>query len=314
MKNLTIFKEKHFFALDFILTYFQFLTIIFPILFVPDFYLQTGYYNEQPQSTYTQKSILILHTNNGPKIWSSSGYLNSNIIPPTLFFQPIYKLSMRQETGLSRQVAIMRNTMTPNPDARVDNYNLNFKTTLSTGESVYGVEFLTYFYQKLDSKYNKVFHSAVYVNQMSPIAASSLKVMGEIRLKQKTPWNSYHSETAFNYTTTSFEDINTLSDLNLYNLVKDFYDREETGQFYSDVNIWTPGTGSTNFEFNLDISIPEWIVFYRSDFWESIKHAYVQFVAILLPILIVGWLVCEVLFSGGLMNTRLYDPLRKKNN
>eukprot|EP00818_Percolomonas_sp_WS_P009917 CAMPEP_0117437322 /NCGR_PEP_ID=MMETSP0759-20121206/1463_1 /TAXON_ID=63605 /ORGANISM="Percolomonas cosmopolitus, Strain WS" /LENGTH=322 /DNA_ID=CAMNT_0005228949 /DNA_START=15 /DNA_END=983 /DNA_ORIENTATION=+ len=279
--------------------------------FTGDYYSQLNSYYEQPQATFTQKSILILQTSSGPKVWTSSNHLNS-LIDPTQLIQPVFKLSYQQDTGLSRQVAIMRNQFTPNPDAKVDNYHVNMKVHLQNGEEVYGVEYLTYFLLKLESIAHIDMHSVVHLQQQAAQPVTALKTMGELHLKQKTPFNRFHSDTGFNYTSTEFENVKSISELNTYQLVKDFYDREETAIFRDDVNIFTYGKGASQFELDLDVSVPEWIIYYRPDFFESVKHAYVQFVAIGLPIFFIGWVLCQILFAGGILNSKLIDPIKLK--
>ncbi|CAG2181578.1 unnamed protein product, partial [Oppiella nova] len=137
------------------------------------FWRKVEFYREQPDINFKHNLILVLQlrdTAPAYKLWSTYPHLNAAF--------PSDQLSLPYITN--REIDT-------NSDGKYDELNIDLKAPIRANDEVIGAQLILFFEYKLHSKIFLQMESIANIKYESPNAGRSLRVIGDLRLKQKEP-------------------------------------------------------------------------------------------------------------------------------
>lgn len=247
------------------------------------FWLKESTYREQPEVRFKHDLILVLQGTS--TVLGYSTYNN---------FNTILRNRLRTSTIKSQEVD-------ENSDGRYDYLEFTLEMPINANEDVRSVQLLLFFHYKLH-KYSSVeLESLAYLHYDSGISGSSFYTDGDLLLKQKNPLSHKGSFTKFNtgIVDRTNTDVNTL---NLHSILTNYQARNLTTDFIGRYPSWISGKSST-FKIQTKIYYPEQTIIYRPGFWQLLKHAWIQYLAILFIFMFIFGHVKSFIYENRLVAT-----------
>lgn len=275
-------------------TLFQFFVII--LTFIPPliiafvthgFWLKESSYREQPDVRFKHEILLIVQGNTPGSFLAYSTFQNFNQLLQQRLRIPLIK-SWEEDVNL---------------DGKFDNLHFNIQIPLSDSEAIYSVQLLLIFDYQLHKYVSLQMESMAYVHYSSPLAGAEFSTVGKLRLQQSTPLPHKGTHTVYNVSVIDGTSSNVEA-YNLYNVFSSYIQRNVTTEYVSYHPLWTSGRASGQpFVLKGTIFYPEETVIYRPGFWQLIKMAWIQYLAILLMFLFVFGRVKRFVFENQVVTT-----------
>lgn len=271
------------------------LTFIPPLLIAfrsQGFWMTTNTYLEQPDVTYKKQLLFVADLASPGDFLAWSTYANYNNLMQS-------NLRVPQVTSYE---------LDSNSDGLNDQLSLNISLPLSSTEQVVNVQLFLIFDYQLYRMSTFQMESLIYVSQSSPLSGSSLKVIGDLGLHQRTPL--YHRGVDVRYNTSIINsDSSFASDYDIFNILQSYSSRNITTRLENSYKIWTPGrVAGQPFLLNMTLTYPTEIIIYQPGFWELVKWGWVQYATILLLFLWVFKRINRTVFEGNVFNTIVQQP------
>jgi len=191
-----------------------------------------------------------------------------------------------------------------NRDGKADSSSVTLSVPLEAGEKVHHASAILLFNYALDDAVAVELEGLVYVDGSSPLPGSSLWVGGDLRLRQLTPVS--YKETVETYKASVLDtSAPQIEDVQFQSLLSAYMTRNLTTYVENEVQVWTPGPGGSadamaTFDLTVELRYVEEAVRYRPAFWELIKNAWVQYLAIFF---VINYFVRQV--EGFIYNNRV---------
>lgn len=248
------------------------------------------YYVEQPEINYKHDFLLLAQGKDPNSILGYSTFTR---------FNKLLGDSLRICTVLSREVD-------KNHDSKNEFLTLTVKIPLEESEEIHRIQLLLFFDYKLHQFSSLQMQSLANINHESALPGSSFSVEGELKLNQKIRLPNKGSFTKFN---TSIVNA-TSNDLMLWKLehiMSGYHERNVSTDFVARYPVWKPGqTHGQPFIIKVKVVYPEELVLYQPGFWQLIKFAWIQYLAILFIFLVIGGKIKRFVFENRLV--RIFKP------
>lgn len=279
-------------------TLFQFFAII--LTFIPPliiayvthgFWLKESSYREQPDVRFKHEILLIVQGNTPGSFLAYSTFQNFNQLLQQNLRIPLIK-SWEKDVNL---------------DGKYDSLHFNIEVPLADSEAIHSVQLLLIFDYQLHKYVNLQMESIAYIYYSSPLAGAQFSTTGQLRLQQSSPLphkgiHDVYNVSVINGTSTNAEAYN------LHDIFASYVQRNVTTEFASDYPVWMSGRATGQpFALQGTVFYPEEIIIYRPGFWQLIKMAWIQYLAILLIFLFVFGRVKRFVFENQVVTT---VPLR----
>ncbi|XP_070574056.1 transmembrane protein 231-like [Ptychodera flava] len=245
------------------------LTIIAPFLVAytsEGFWMKTSVYREQGEVHFKHQILMILEGATATEYTTWSTYHNYNMLNQGRLRIPIVK---------SREID-------ENRDGKADRLQINIETPMLDTESVYSVHLLLIMEFKLHRFSSLIMESMAYIHYNSPRPGAQFTIDGELRFKQNYPLNHRGRDERFNYPVINGDSI-FAEDYQLTHIFKQYLDRNVSTIYTGEYPVWISGKAAGQ-PFNIDATLryPEENIMFYTGFWQLIKWAWIQYLAILL--------------------------------
>lgn len=274
------------------------LTFIPPLLITyrsQGFWKKFNIYREQPDIHFKHKMLLLLETKDPEQLifWSSFSRLNQ-----------LMGKRIRIPTIENREEDVDR-------DGRNDGLHMNINIPVGD-EEVLSAKLILLFDYKLHLYSSFQMESLAFIHHSSPLAGSSLSIVGELSLHQREPLRHRGKDMRYNSPIIN----ESANDIEVYTLEKIFSvysSRNVTTVMRNVYPVWRAGRGKNQpFTIKLDIIYPEETILYRVGFWQLIKWAWVQYFCVLAIFLYIFHRIKLYVFQRQLVLTTVYCPLQQK--
>lgn len=250
------------------------LTYIPPLLiayFSQGFWLKESTYREQPEVSFKHQLIVIVQGSAVNSLVAYSTYQNFNNLLGDKLRIPL----------------IQSHEVDTNQDGKKDFLNFEIQVPMKDSENVNSVQLLFFFDYKLHRFSTLQMESLAYIHYNSPIAGATFETEGELKLKQK--YSLPHKGIYSTYNVPIVDSSSVFLDAyDLSTIFSKYQSRNISTDYISRYPIWKGGrSSSTPFIVKGKIHYPEETVMYRPGFWQLIKVAWVQYLAVLFVFLFV---------------------------
>ncbi|XP_013388684.1 transmembrane protein 231 [Lingula anatina] len=282
-------------------TYVQLITTLLtflPPLFIgygsQGFWQKSDTYQEQPDVHFKHQVLMVLETAQESSYIAWSTYQNFNRMQQAHLRVPIVK--SREEDS--------------NRDGLYDTLYLTVQVPLLDTEHIHGVKLLLIFDYKLNILSSFQMESMAYIQHDSPRSGAELKVIGDLRLVQKDLLLHRGVDNRFN--SPVIDDTSIYADAyDLANIFSSYSSRNVTTVLDSSYPVWTTGRGTGQpFVITATIRYPRETLFYIPGFWQLIKWAWVQYVAILIIFVAAFDRIKTFIFQNQLVPTIVDRPFK----
>lgn len=272
--------------------------MIIPPLFVAlttnEFWQSTSSYREQPRVTLQEDALVQLGgrevngSGSGLRAWSTiASFLGQD---SEELFDPDIMVS---EEDLSND------TQTDSLDLRLEFTELDIE--------VHSVQMILFFQLEFSRFSSVIVQSLVYTSQSWPVAASGMSVLGELGLNQRLPLPS--SGRVEQYSSAVINSSGLLTeDYGISDILREYNRRNLTTILQAPHIVWESGS-TGNFTITVKLQYPDHTVTYYPNFWQRLKFAWVQYLAVF----VVFWWVLSVVQSFVFQNKVILTVTQRKD-
>lgn len=222
-------------------------------------------YLEQPEVEFTHKLVVALETQTPGQ---------------PLVFSTVPEVVAVVEPALVRRPRIETATIDYDLDGVADAFNLTLTMPLEAGEEVHRASLALFFELRLRDRIRMRMESLVFVSEQSPLPGAELTMLGDLRLRQLAPLNVNDDRTEYESPLLDPAAIKSFRDVTFPAMLASSFRRNETTEYdRRQHTYWTSGARDS-FRVHAHVRVPRQPVEYVPEFWEVLKFAWVQYVAI----------------------------------
>jgi len=210
-------------------------------------------YREQPDVQFKYKLISLIHTADETYLWST--YPSLNTMAQDMLAVPSLSVA---EHDLQR-------------DGKLDQLNLTLHYTTTNIVSVQLVVFVQY---QLSDLCNMVMESALFVQQT--VLGDNMVIQGDLELVQREVLKAYNTHNAYN-TPLVTEDM-SLESYQLSKILSSASSRTLSTRLSHEYAL--SGPGEEGLTLSLIINVQDQLIRYEPGFWEALKYAWIQYLAL----------------------------------
>ncbi|XP_062508277.1 transmembrane protein 231-like [Corticium candelabrum] len=255
------------------------------------FWMREGTYREQADVTFRREVVLTL-----------SGYQRTRI-----FFSSFSSFNHLLSDQL-RVPLIRSREEDSNFDGLSDVLHFSLEMPLLPNDEVVSVQLLLFFDYRLKKYSELTLQGMIIMDESTPIQSAKFHFSGRLRLRQSGPLPASGQVNTYNVhainTTSSFA-----QDYDITSIVTNYESRNDT--IYLDLasHVWKKGQ-SPNGKFIIvgTVYYPEQTISFRPGFWEVIKQAWIQYLAILVIFVFVFRYIKLFVFQNQVINTTVTSP------
>jgi len=267
-----------------------FLTFIPPLIIAyvtNGFWLKESTYREQPDVRFKHEILLVVQGNTPGSFLGYSTFQNFNHLLQQKLRIPLIK---SWETD-------------DNVDGKYDSLHFDIKIPLADSEEIHSVQLILIFDYQLHKYVKLQMESMAYIHYSSPLAGAEFSTVGKLVLQQSGPLPHKGIHTVFNVPVIDSTSSNVEA-YNLYDVFTSYVRRNVTTEYTSFYPMWTSGRAAGQpFVIQGTIFYPEETIMYRPGFWQLIKMAWIQYLAILFIFLFLFDRVKRFVFENQVVTT-----------
>lgn len=262
---------------------------------------------QQPSARFKHKAFVAIRSADATGIlsdarWSTESTVNS-----------LYGSSLRACQVSSVEVD-------DNRDGKPDTVEVTMAVPLAPNEKVYEASAILLFNYTLTESVDIDMEGLAYIHGSSNFPGSQLWVSGDLRLRQLRAVGYKSLDNVYAATSVDTESP-TVHDILIPTILGEYAQRNLTTTIENEMKVWTPGdpgsiTGKSRFELVARLRIPEESVRYIPGFWETMKVAWVQYLAIFIVVRYLVTLVENFIYDNRLLEfgtVMAQQPSRKPN-
>jgi len=198
---------------------------------------------------------------------------------------------------------VKSNEVDHNEDGKKDLLNMEIQVPLGNTESVNIIQLLLFLDYKLHKFASLQMECMAYVSHYSPVGGAEYLVEGQLKLLQKYPLPHKGHYTKYNTPIIDSTSLNT-DTYELSNIFAAYQRRNVSTDFVGRYPVWKSGRAAGSpFTVKVKVHYPEETINYRPGFWQLIKMAWIQYVAILLVFTFLMRKIKNFIYQGQVVNT-----------
>jgi len=257
-------------------------SIVAPYIFayhMNNLWLKEAVSVQQPRARFKHMAVMSLQSNSigGDLHWCTESSINALYRESTLRMGEVSSVEIDDDR-----------------DGKPDTLEVTLAMPVLSGEAIYHASAALFFNYTLDQAVDMTMEGVAYVEGGGSVSGSQLWVAGDLRLRQLQP--IYYKSAHTRYTESVLKTTRgatgigpQLSDVQFSTILGSYNQRNLTTYIGNKQQVWSPGDhgspdGSSRFEIVVQLRIPEEQVRYTPGFWETMKMAWVQYLAIFLLI------------------------------
>jgi hypothetical protein len=271
---------------------------VYIVIYTGNWWNETIIYFEQPNVKYTEDMLIYVMDDTGQRFFSTNVWLNELYPENNRLRIPMIKFQYHDE----------------NNDGLNDyfKFHIAFPTDTQT-TSIRNIKIALFFDYEFKNKVEGTLHSTnCLIDIDTPLGASYIRINGYLNLKQKAPISSL-----------TFVQTNNLPDRNLFNNNDVAYSFEDIINKFTDKSL----NFSTVFEYDkfviprrtintcvidIIVNVPSFQkILYKQPSMTKFKFFFVQFMAILIPFLVIGKLLLYYMFKNRICESNFTSDLPK---
>ncbi|XP_021003242.1 transmembrane protein 231 isoform X2 [Parasteatoda tepidariorum] len=260
------------------------------------FWRKVDFYREQPDISFKHKMLIILETKPPNQMIFWSTYENINEVMKQDVFQSLPEIEHREGDS--------------NRDGIKDELEMMIDFPLSNQEII-AAKIILIFDYKLSLYSHFRMESAAFIHHSSSYNGSEFIVMGDLSLNQREPLKLSGEEEKFNVPV--IKDSFIKPPYNLEEIFLEYSKRNFTTVFTNTYPVWKPSKSkSESFKINILIKYPAETILYTVGFWQLLKWALVQYVAVFMIISYLINYIRKRVFQNQLLPSIVIDPIKQK--
>ncbi|GFY43695.1 transmembrane protein 231 [Trichonephila inaurata madagascariensis] len=275
-------------------------TYIFPFIityYSQGFWKKIDIYREQPDVSFKHQMVLLLETESPDQLifWSTYEKLNQLMDHKLLQIKP--SIEHREEDH--------------NRDGKKDELHMVIEVPL-TKEKIVSLKLILIFdyYLYLYSDFHM--ESAAYVQYSTSLSGSSFSTFGELSLMQRQPLRHTGKDDRYNIPVLNISKIDRPF-ISLENILLEYMKRNITTSLKNVYSVWQAGHAAyDSFKINLVILYSEDSILYTLGFWQLLKWALVQYMAVFILISYILKKIKLYLFQKQMLSAIVINPLKQK--
>lgn len=273
-----------------------FLLVVIPYIIgyaTHGFWLKEDSFREQPNVQFKHQMMLMFQgsTPGTDYLWTTSSDLND------LAGDKVYPLEVTAHEEDS------------NNDGLSESLTIDVSVPLTEGQDITSIRALFVFDYQLSERIDLAMESLGYIDYQSVTPGSELFIRADLAMVQlnalgdKTDRTVYFTEELLSPSV-----ITSYNDLKFSTILDSYVQRNETTKFENVYAVWTPGnTGALEgdvFTIKAEIRYPPQIIHYVPDFWQTMKFAWVQYLALFF---IFYWIAKR--FKNFVFENRIFETI-----
>ncbi|KAF2369237.1 Transmembrane protein 231 [Trinorchestia longiramus] len=241
---------------------------------------------EQPAVIYMEQLLMVAQTSSGPLYWGTDAAVR-DLNPRSL-----------------RQPHVTWHEYDNNHDGKRDGLELSVKLPLLPQEVVQHFVLIASMMYTLQSQCAATIEGGVVVQHSSSVAMASLTVLGDVALNQRRPLPCpyFNDGGAARHILLPSLD----SSWTPHSLLSSYWLRNETIRLSNEYVISTPGP-SDALQVKMSLKYVEQELVYVAGFWYIVKHAWMQYLSVLIVVLGVMHPVKRWVFSNQILPTSIHS-------
>lgn len=272
------------------------------------FWLKEKGYFEQPRVKFQYKLIMLAE---GSRVVNNESRAMQLFYSTNATYNNLYEASVRvPEIRSSKEDS--------NRDAIADAINLNIRMPLLPKEEVKQVTLLVFFKYQLKNRVRLSTEAAVFVQCQSGLPGRQVNIHGDLTLHQRELLQvqggpAYLTQPLI-ATTPPFE-ASSAKDLLFPNIMAEYHKRNITTRLGNQYIIWEQALPEQNQNLTVKarIVIPETHIWYRPDWSEMVKWAWIQYYSLFVVVLFFFGVVNQFIYRNQILETRtITEPAGNK--
>eukprot|EP00795_Rhopilema_esculentum_P001872 gene1872-16371_t len=207
------------------------------------------------------------------------------------------------ELKLPRNSEIDSYEVDDNRDGKNDKLNFEIQVPIKGAENIHSIQILLFFDYKLHRFASVQMESMAYVHYSSPLSGAEFSTEGDLALKQNFPLPHNSVYTVYNVPIVKNSSM-SIEDYELRRIFTSYKSRNISTDYISNYPVWKAGRNAeSQFVIKGIIHYPEETILYRPGFWQLIKVAWIQYLAVLFIFLFVFGAVRRLIFENQIVLT-----------
>lgn len=256
-------------------------------------WLREEFYQEQPDVRFTRELIVLLHGSAPHSILTWSTLPSYNRLLQTRIRVPLFKF-YEEDT---------------NQDGMMDYIDFSMEFPMQTDDDVTHVTCLLLHQVKLSKHALVTLSGMSYLDYAATGPGHAIHFSGEMKVRQRNALPSYGKLTTYN-TQILNSSSPYASDYDLNTIIANYLARNLSTLVDNVIPVWQYGQAvGQPFIFSARIYYPNQMLFYQPEFWQIVKFAWIQYLAIAILFLFVVDLITKFVFTNF-----LFPTIIKSNN
>ncbi|KAI6654823.1 hypothetical protein LOD99_2702 [Oopsacas minuta] len=267
------------------------LLILIPPFFIAystkGLWLREEFYQEQPDVEFTRELIVILHGSTPHSILTWSTLPSYNRLLQTRIRIPLFKF--REEDA--------------NQDGIRDYIDVSMEFPMQLDDDVTHVTCLLIHEVKLSKHALVTLRGMSYLDYAAAGQGHAIHFSGEMRVRQRNALPSYGKLTTYN-TQILNSSSPYASDYDLNTIITNYLTRNLSTFVDNIIPVWQYGQAvGQPFTLSARIYYPNQLLFYQPEFWQVVKFAWIQYLAIVILFIFVADVITRYIFTNFLIPT-----------
>ncbi|GFT35014.1 transmembrane protein 231 [Nephila pilipes] len=275
-------------------------TFIFPFIttyYSQGFWKKIDIYREQPDVSFKHQMVLLLETKSPDELIFWSTYEQLNQLMDHKLFHIMPSIEHREEDN--------------NKDGKKDELQMIIEVPL-TKEEVVSLKLILIFDYYLYFYSDFHMESAAYVQYSTSLPGSSFNIFSELSLMQRQPLKHSGKDDRYNIPIINISKIDQPF-ISLENILLEYMRRNVTTSLKNTYSVWQAGHAvNESFKINLVILYSEDTILYTVGFWQLLKWALVQYMAVFI---IISYIVNKLkmyLLQKQILSAIVINPIKQK--
>lgn len=244
------------------------LTLVLPFLVAyssQGFWKRTDTYREQPDVNWKHELLVVLET------LDDTSYICWSTFPR---FNSLVEDHLRVPSINSREED-------KDGDGRNDELSLRLEFPVTEAEKIVSIKLMLFFNYKL-SKFSRLeLEGMAYLTYGSPKSGSEYHVIGDLGLHQRVLLGHTGINSDYNTSIVDWDSIYAET-YSLHHILKSYSDRDVTTVLGNIYEVWMSARGPDEpFIIAAHVRYPEQTISYKPSFWNIMKTAWIQYLAVL---------------------------------
>ncbi|CAL1290353.1 unnamed protein product [Larinioides sclopetarius] len=198
-----------------------------------------------------------------------------------------------------------------NRDGKRDELKMTIDVPLSK-KKVVSVKLLLIFDYKLYFYSDFSMECAAYLQYSTSLPGSSFSTFGELSLMQRQPLKHAGKDDKYNIPIIDFSEPGN-PPTSFENILLGYIRRNVTTSLKNTYSVWETGLAANeSFKINLVILYPEETILYKVGFWQLLKWALVQYIAVFFIFSSISKKIKTYLFQKHLLSSIVINPIKQK--